>query len=163
MAISPQRMVIWQQGEAVTQLRLSLSVGLQEARPLPRIDIVLDLDRLDGVAEHLFLNLTVGSSEAVMLPLVFRPRVDFEALQVCIRCFCIDEDPPAYRAIAATNALIVVDLMQELRSFRRINYILHGDEDRPLVGSRFLDHGRFNPVIPDAEIQLSIRQSEPWP
>jgi hypothetical protein len=43
--------------------------------------------------------------------------------------------------------------MKKLGSFRRINYILHGDEDRPLVGVRFLDHGRFNPVIPDAEIQ----------
>ena len=40
----------------------------------PRIDIVLDLDRFDGIAEHLFLHLTVGLSEAVMLPLVFRPR-----------------------------------------------------------------------------------------
>ena len=88
------------------------------------------------MAEHLFLNLSVGLSEAVMLSLVFRPRVDFEALQVGIRCFCIDEDPPAYGAIAATNSLILVDLMEKLGSFRRINYILHGDEDRPLVGGR---------------------------
>jgi hypothetical protein len=98
-----------------------------------------------------------------MLPLVFRPRVDFEALQVGVRCFCIDEDSPTYRAIAATDTLIVVDLMEKLGSFRRINHILHGDEDRSLVGVRFLDHGRLNPVIPDAEIQLSIRQSEPGP
>src|SRR6266704_1589654 len=98
-----------------------------------------------------------------MLPRVFRPRVDFEALQVCIRCFCIDEDPPAYRAIAATNALIVVDLTEKLGSIRWINYILHGDEDRSLVGVRLLDHGGFNPVIPDAEIQLGIWQSKPGP
>ena len=124
---------------------------------------MLDLDRFDGIAEHLFLNLSVGLSETVMLPLVFRPRVDFEVFQICIRCFCIDENPPTYGAIAATNALIVVDLMEKLGSFRRINYILHRDEDRPLVGVRFLDHGRFNPVIPDAEIQLGIRQSEPGP
>jgi len=78
---------------------------------------VLDLDRFDGVAEHLFLNLTVGLSEAVMLPLVFRPRVDFEALQVCIRCFCIDEDPPAYCAIRGENSLIVVDLIRNSGAF----------------------------------------------
>ena len=51
----------------------------------PGIDIVLDLNRFDGVAEHLSLDLTVGLSEAVMLPLVFGPRVDFEALQVGVR------------------------------------------------------------------------------
>ena len=123
----------------------------------------MELNGFDGVAEHLFLNLTVGLSEAVMLPLVFGPRVDFEVLQVCIRCFCIDEDPPAYRAIAPTDTLVLVDLMEKLVSFRRINDVLHGDEDRTLVGVRFYDHGRFNPVIPDAEIQLSIRQSEPGP
>src|SRR5579863_860693 len=116
----------------VPESRLSLSVGLREARSFPCVDIVLDLNRFDGVAEHLFLNLTVGLSETVMLPLVFRPGVDFKALQVGIRCFCIDEDPPAYGAVAATNALIVVDLMEKLGSFRRINDILHGDEDRPL-------------------------------
>jgi hypothetical protein len=139
------------------------AIALLGARFFPRVDIVLYFDRFDGVPEHLFLSLTVGVSEAVMLPLVFRPRVDFEALQVGVRRLCIDEDSPAYRAIAATNALILVDLMEKLGSFRRINYILHGDEDRSLVGVRFLDHGRFNPVIPDAEIQLSIRQSEPGP
>ena len=53
--------------------------------------------------------------------------------------------------------------MEKLGSFRRIKYILHGDEDRPLLGIRFLDHGRLDPVIPDAEILLSIRQSEPGP
>ena len=56
-----------------------------------------------------------------------------------------------------------MDLMEKLGSIRRVNYILHGDEDRPLVGVRFLDHGRSSPVIPDTEIQLSIRQSEPRP
>ena len=115
MAISPQRIVTWQQGEAVTQLRLSLSVGLQEARPFPRIDIVLDLDRFDGIAEHLFLHLTIGLSEAVMLPLVFRPRVDLEALQVCIRCFCIDEDPPAYCAIRGDGCAGICELDAETR------------------------------------------------
>ena len=143
--------------------RHSLRVGLREAGSFPRISIVLDLDRFDGVAEHLFLSFTVGSSEPVMLPLVFRPRVDFEALQVGVRRFCIHLDSAAYRAIAAANTLVVVDLMEKLGSFRRINHIFHGDEDRPLVGVRFLDHDRFNPVIPDAEIQLSIRQSEPGP
>src|SRR5579863_3697582 len=130
---------------------------------VPRVDVVLYLDRFDGVAQHVFLKLAVGLSEAVMLPLVFRPGIDFEALQICIRRFCIDEDPPAYRAIAAPHTLVLVDLMEKLGSFRRINYILHGDEDRPLVAVRLLDHDRFNPVIPDAEIELSVRQSEPRP
>ena len=145
-----------------TKIKVPASAFLG-ARFFPRVDIVLYFDRFDGIPEHLFLSLTVGMGETVVLPLVFCPGVDFEAFEVSVRCFCIDEDSPAYRAIAATNSLIVMDLTEKLVSFHRINYILHSDEDRPIVGLRFLDHGRFNPVIPNAEIQLSIRQSKQGP
>src|SRR5579863_7290558 len=74
---------------------------------VPRVDVVLYLDRFDGVAQHVFLKLAVGLGEAIVLPLVLRPGIDFKALEVCIRCFSVDEDPPAYRAIAATHTLIL--------------------------------------------------------
>ena len=118
---------------------------------------MLYLDRLDGIPEHLFLNLTIGLSEPVMLPLVFRPGVDFEALQVGIRRFYIGEDAPAYRAIPASDALDLVNLMEKLGSFNGVNDILYGYKDRPLIWVRSVNHDRFNPAIPDAEIHRRIR------
>ncbi len=46
----------------------------------PGIDIVLHLDRFDGIAEHLLLDLAIGHCESVMLSFVFGPGINLEAL-----------------------------------------------------------------------------------
>ena len=119
---------------------------------------MLYLNRLEGIAEHLLLDLTIGLRKTVMLPFVLSPGINLKALEIDIRGLCIDEDSPAYRAISAANALIFVDLTEKLGSLRRVDHIFHGDEDRPLVEVRLHDHGWFNPVIPNAEVYLRIGQ-----
>ena len=121
---------------------------------------MLYLNRLEGIAEHLLLDLTIGLRKTVMLSFMFSPGINLEALEIDIRGLCIDKDSPAYRAISAANALIFVDLTEKLGSFRRVDDIFHGDEDRPLVGVGRFNHGWFNPVIADGEVYLRIRQME---
>ena len=79
-----------------------------------RINEMLDFDRLDSIAKHLILTLTIGNGKTVMLSLMFGPRIDLKGLNVDIRIFRIDEDSPTRRTIAATNPLILMDLMEKL-------------------------------------------------
>src|ERR1700688_3403698 len=84
----------------------TLTRRLSESGPLGCIDIVLHLNRLEGIAQHPLLDLTIGLRKPVMLSFVFGPGINFKALEIDSRCLCIDEDSPAYRAIPAANALI---------------------------------------------------------
>ena len=95
-----------------------------------------------------------------MLSLMFSPGINFEAFQVGIRSFCIDKDSPTCRAIAATNPLIFMDLMEELRSLSWVDHIFHRDEDWPLAGIRFLNCRQFAPMIPGTEIGGNSWQPE---
>src|SRR3984885_2734900 len=126
--------------------------------PLRSIDVMLYLNRLEGIAEHLLLDLTIGLRKTVMLPFVFSPGINLKALEIDIRSPCIDEDSPAYRAISAANALIFVDFTEKLGSFGRLDDISQCDKDRPQVKVGLLNHGWFHPVIPVAEVYLCIRQ-----
>ena len=90
--------------------------------PVPGIDKMLDFDRLDSIAKHLILNLAIGHGKAVMLSLMFGPGINLEAFEVGIRSFCIDKDSPTRRAIAATNPLIFMDLMEKLRGLCWIDH-----------------------------------------
>jgi hypothetical protein len=76
-----------------------------------RINIVLYLDRFEGITQHSLLKLAVGQGEAIVLTLVLGPGINQKALQVNIRSFCISEDTPARRSVTATNSLIFMDLM----------------------------------------------------
>src|ERR1700722_2284443 len=124
---------------------------------------MLYLNRLETVAEHLALDPTIGLRKTVMLPFVFGPRINLEGLEIDTGRLGIDEDSPAYRAIAAADALIFVDFTEKLGSFRWVDDIFHCDQDRPLVRGGLLNHGWFNPVIPNAEVYLRIRQWEQRP
>jgi hypothetical protein len=136
---------------------------LSESGLLSCINIVLYLNRLEGIAEHVHLDLTIGLRKPVMLPFVFGPRINFKALEIDTRCLCIDEDSPAYRAISAANALIFMDFTEKLGSFRRVDDIFQCDEDRPLFKVGLLNHGWFHPEIPDAEVYLRVGKLEQRP
>jgi hypothetical protein len=132
--------------------------GMSEAKPLARRNIVLYLDGFEGITKHPLLQFAIRQREAVMLSLVFGPGINLKTLQIDIRSFCIKENSPARRAVTATNSLILVDLMEELRRLCWIDNILQSDEDRPLIRGRFLKHGGLDPVIPSAEVHCRIRQ-----
>jgi len=121
---------------------------------------VLHLDRFDGIAEHLLLDLAIGYGEAVMLSFVFSPRINLEGLQIGVWSFGIGEHSPTRCAVAATDSLILVDLIEELLGLSWIDDIDQDDENRSLVWRGLLNHGRLSPVIPTAEIQIRIWQLE---
>jgi hypothetical protein len=121
---------------------------------------MFDFDRLDSIAKHLILDLTIGHRKTVMLSLMFGPGINLEALEISIRSFCIDEDSPTRRAIPATDPLIFVDAMEKLRGLRWINHIFHGHEDWPFAGIRYLNCRQFAPMVPGTEIRGNSRQLE---
>jgi len=119
-----------------------------------------DLDGLDSIAQHLLFNLLIGNGEPIMLSLMFGPGVNLESLKVGIRGFCIEKDSPTCRTVTATNPLILVDLMEKLRSLRWIDHIFHCDEDWPAAGIGLRKCCRLSPMIPGTEIGRDRRQPE---
>jgi hypothetical protein len=57
-----------------------LDAGPLQARRLPCINVVLHFNRLTGEFKHSFLEFSIGQRKALMLSLVFSPRINLKIL-----------------------------------------------------------------------------------
>src|ERR1700688_4109682 len=80
------------------------------------------------VAENALFDLLIGHRENVMLPLMLRPGIHQKRLQVDVGVLGVIEDSPARGAVATSNSLIAIHLLEEARRFLRIDRISHRDQ-----------------------------------
>src|SRR5579862_4173359 len=113
---------------------------------------------LGRVTEDPFFEFVVRDSEAIMLPLMFQPGTHEKRLQIGVRRFCIKENSPPRSSVAATNPLIPIYRIQEVRRLRRIDDVLDGHQNWAEVIGLVLEHARLAPMIPCAEINSRGRK-----
>ena len=75
-----------------------------------------------------------------------------------VRMLGIEEDAPASGAVAPSDALILVDRIEELRGILGIDGVFDGNHDRPLFRLRLNKHSGFAPMIPVSQIERLTRQ-----
>ena len=105
-------------------------------------------------AAQTFLQLAVGLGLSRVLTQMFGPRMYQEYLYEAICCFSITEDAPPIRAIAAPDARILMDRLDEL-SFALWNHSIfdhHQNWTLLKVSSQLFDNDRHAPVVPWTQI-----------
>src|SRR5580704_13135889 len=112
-----------------------------------------NLERLRREFCYLFLELSIGHRESIMLALMLPPGIHQKAFQIMLRMLGIEEDAPASGTVAPADALILVDRIEELRSILGIDGVFHGNHDRSLFRLGLNKHGRFAPMIPVSQIE----------
>src|SRR5271155_1623333 len=97
---------------------------------------------------------------AFVLPLVFRPRVHQEYLQIAIPGFQVMKDPPLRSAIAAPDAFVPMDRFYKLCFPFWNNGVFDRDQQRSLAKVRALltDNSGHVPVVPGAQVRSRIRK-----
>ena len=94
------------------------------------------LRRSESETQHALFELPVRNRKSIVLPRVFRPRLDNEILEIYPRILRVVINAPAHGAVASSNPLVVVQRIQKLRNLPWIDAVFNGDKHRPFVRFR---------------------------
>ena len=172
---SPQRRQSLQFPECsllLARLRRALNIGLCVNRCRTailsgtsprRINVVFDFCWFERQSLDFIFKLSVSVSRALVLPLMFRPGIDEEGLQISIGGFGIVEHSPSSCTVATANPLIFVNHSEKLGREFWIDDVFNSYQNRPLIGFWFRKQGWFSPVVPTAQVKIrgGERQGKP--
>ena len=104
------------------------------------------------MADSVF-QLTIGAGQAVVLPHVFLPGVHDECLDVSIGNFEVPGNSPTRRTIAAPDAPVFAQGIEEVRFVAGGDVVLDGNQDG---AARIGRNGGKAPVVPWCQIRPDI-------